>query len=44
MNTIFGEQIGKFVFIFFDDILGYSHTLEEHGKHVRFVLHTLHDN
>ena len=44
MKDIFREQLGKFVVIFLDDIiLVYSHTLEEHDKHVRFVLQTLHD-
>ena len=43
MNDIFREQLGKFVVIFLDDILVYSRTLEEHGKHVLLVLQTLHD-
>ena len=43
MNDIFREQLGKFVFIFLDDILLYSRTLEEHAKHVCFVLQTLRD-
>ena len=41
MNDIFREQLGKFVFIFLDDILLYSRTLEEHAKHVYFVLQAI---
>ena len=46
MNDIFREQIGQFVVIFLDDIhvcFVYSRTLEEHAKHVCFVLQTLCD-
>ena len=43
MNDIFREQLGKFVVIFLDHILVYSRTLEEHAKHVYFVLQTLRD-
>ena len=43
MNDIFREQLGNFFVIFVDDILVYSHTLEEHAKHVHYVLQTLHD-
>ena len=43
MKDIFREQLGKFVVIFLNDILVYNRTLEEHAKHVRFVLQTLRD-
>ena len=42
MNDIFREQLGKFVVIFLDDILVYSR-IQEHAKHVRFVLQTSRD-
>jgi hypothetical protein len=41
MNDIFQEVIQKFVLVFFDDILIYSKTWEEHLHHVRQVLEIL---
>jgi hypothetical protein len=43
MNDIFGDQLGHFVIVLMDDILIYSRTLDEHYKHVWFVLHALQD-
>ena len=43
MNDTFRDQLGHFVVVFLDDILIYSRTLDEHYKHVRFVLQTLWD-
>ncbi|PHU01203.1 hypothetical protein BC332_30990 [Capsicum chinense] len=37
MNHVFRNQIRKFVLIFFDDILVYSSSLEEHSIHLREV-------
>lgn len=41
MNTIFSKYIRKFVLVFYDDILVYNKTREEHKKHLMTVLKTL---
>lgn len=38
MNTIFQPLLRRCVIIFFDDILVYSPTLDDHGKHLAAVL------
>ncbi|WVZ70482.1 hypothetical protein U9M48_019146 [Paspalum notatum var. saurae] len=44
MNRILKEELDQFVVVFTDDILIYSKTYEEHGKHLRVVLEKLRKN
>jgi len=38
MNSVFMPELDKFVVVFIDDILVYSHNEEEHAEHLRVVL------
>ena len=40
MNRIFCNQLRRFVLVFFDDILIYNKTWEEHLQHLEIVLKT----
>lgn len=44
MNSIFRMALRKFVLVFFDDILVYSSTWEQHIKHLEVVLATLQEH
>ena len=41
MNKVFKPFLDRFVIVFIDDILVYSHSREEHQEHIRIVLETL---
>ncbi|XP_027127715.2 uncharacterized protein [Coffea arabica] len=44
MNQVFQPSLRKFVLVFFDDILVYSPTIEEHLQHLRIVMNILREN
>lgn len=44
MNTTFGPYLGKFVIIFFDDILIYSKSFSKHLDHLKLAFQTLRDH
>lgn len=44
MNTILAKYLRKFVLVFFDDILIFSETEEEHIEHLKQVFETLRKN
>jgi hypothetical protein len=38
MNSIFMQELDKFIVVFINDILIYSKNPEDHGNHLRIVL------
>jgi hypothetical protein len=44
MNEIFKPYLRKFILVFFDDILVYSPSLQDHFKHLQLTLEVLRSN
>jgi hypothetical protein len=44
MNSVFKQELDKFVVVFIDDILIYSKNPEDHRNHLRIVLQRLRDH
>jgi hypothetical protein len=44
MNSVFMNELDKFIVVFIDDILIYSKSKAEHAKHLRSVLQRLRDH
>ena len=43
VNVVLKDFTSKFVIVYLDDILVYSQSKEEHLRHLRMVLHILHE-
>jgi hypothetical protein len=41
MNHLFASYIGVFMFVYLDDIIIFSDSIEEHMKHVKIVFNIL---
>jgi hypothetical protein len=44
MNSVFMQELDKFVVVFIDDILIYSKNSEDHAKHLHVILQRLRDH
>jgi hypothetical protein len=44
MNSVFMEELDKFVVVFIDDILVFSKSRKEHEEHLRIILQRLRDH
>jgi hypothetical protein len=44
MNSVFMEELDKFVVVFIDDMLVFSKSKKEHEEHLRIVLQQLRDH
>lgn len=44
MNQVFSDVLRKFVLVFFDDILVYSHSREDHWSHLQLIFEKLRKN
>ncbi|KAK9057995.1 hypothetical protein SSX86_022835 [Deinandra increscens subsp. villosa] len=44
MNDLFRPYLRRFILVFFDDILIYSSSMEQHKSHLELTLKLLHDN
>jgi len=44
MNTVFCEEINKFIIVCIDDMLVFSKSVEEHMKHLEILLQELKEN
>jgi hypothetical protein len=44
MNSVFMQELDKFIVVFIDDILIYSKNLEDHANHLHIVLQRLRDH
>jgi hypothetical protein len=44
MNNVFASYLRKFLLVFFDDILIYSKSEQEHLQHLQLVLQRLREN
>jgi hypothetical protein len=44
MTAIFHDGIGKFIYIYMDDLFVYDDTISNHEIHLEFTLQKLHKN